>query len=496
METIVEDIRRTTANGNGKGHLDLLVITHEHWDHLSGFIYARAKEAWEQIQVENLWLGWTADHERDGLAEVLQRVKDLQQQALAVAAEQALRLGLEDRLKTVSDLSLFLADKKDAPDRSLAGGLEHVKKLARSDCVYCRPGEVRPVPGANSIAYVLGPPRQWNFLSRMNPSESAPETYDNALALGGELFLENVATEDDQIHALRRLLDAPSPFNAFVQALQARPVAEAGSASAAKAGSAPEDVYYRSFPFDRAFRIPLAMAESEAANAPGQYPALDSYLDSVNQWRRIDDDWLMAAETFALVADNFVNNTSLVLAFELPPAAPGADRNVLLFVADAQVGNWLSWDTIECWTPRDGAMPTQQLSQPDIKDLLARTVFYKVGHHGSHNATLKANGVERMRDDGKLTAFVPVSAAVAKNVGWDEMPLAAMLDALSARTRGRVVLPNADVWPQQPGGAPGKATDLSGVTVSIGTLEAKPSGNDPAGLEGEVPLWVQVAVPY
>jgi hypothetical protein len=55
-------------------------------------------------------------------------------------------------------------------------------------------------------------------------------------------------------------------------------------------------------------------------------------------WRRIDNDWLMSAGQLALQVDNAVNNTSLVLAFELIES-----RKVLLFVGDAQVGNWKSW---------------------------------------------------------------------------------------------------------------------------------------------------------
>ena len=54
----------------------------------------------------------------------------------------------------------------------------------------------------------------------------------------------------------------------------------------------------------------------------------------------------------------------------------------LLFAADAQVGNWESWQTLE-WKLDDGTRVTGP-------DLLKRTVFYKVGHHGSGNATPKA----------------------------------------------------------------------------------------------------------
>ena len=91
-------------------------------------------------------------------------------------------------------------------------------------------------------------------------------------------------------------------------------------------------------------------------------------------WRRIDDEWLYSAETLALKLNTGINNTSLVLAFELPKS-----KKVLFFAADAQRGNWVSWKDV---TFKDGAETVT------AKDLLARTVLYKVGHHGSHNATL------------------------------------------------------------------------------------------------------------
>ena len=55
-------------------------------------------------------------------------------------------------------------------------------------------------------------------------------------------------------------------------------------------------------------------------------------------WRRIDNEWLFSAETLALALNTGINNTSLVLAFELPHS-----RKVLLFAGDAQRGNWISW---------------------------------------------------------------------------------------------------------------------------------------------------------
>ena len=55
-------------------------------------------------------------------------------------------------------------------------------------------------------------------------------------------------------------------------------------------------------------------------------------------WRRIDRDWLYSADQLALDMNDYTNNSSLVLAFEL-----GKDGKVLLFAADAQRGNWISW---------------------------------------------------------------------------------------------------------------------------------------------------------
>ena len=79
----------------------------------------------------------------------------------------------------------------------------------------------------------------------------------------------------------------------------------------------------------------------------------------------------------------------------------------------------------------------------DAADLLRRTALYKVGHHASHNATLREKGLELMeRPD--LVAMIPVDEQMAHRPkggnpdGWD-MPFAPLLDRLKAKTRGRVL---------------------------------------------------------
>jgi len=126
----------------------------------------------------------------------------------------------------------------------------------------------------------------------------------------------------------------------------------------------------------------------------------------------------------AMQIDDRTNNTSLALAFEFADTG-----RVLLFVGDAQVGNWLSWQDLK-WTV-DGTTVTGP-------DLLARTVYYKVGHHGSHNATLKEKGLELMTSKD-LSSFIPTNEKDAKKVGWGAMPLKSITDELGKRGSGRVI---------------------------------------------------------
>jgi hypothetical protein len=163
---------------------------------------------------------------------------------------------------------------------------------------------------------------------------------------------------------------------------------------------------------------------------------------SANQsWRRIDHDWLGLSADLGIQLDKRTNNSSLVLAFEFTDS-----KRVMLFVGDAQVGNWLSWKDVN-WKIEDKTVSAH--------DLLARTVFYKVGHHGSHNATLKAKGLELMVSPD-LSAFVPTNQVDAQNVDWGQMPFGTLLDDLRVRSHERVIRAD-DPWLKTQNGEPGVA---------------------------------------
>ncbi len=82
----------------------------------------------------------------------------------------------------------------------------------------------------------------------------------------------------------------------------------------------------------------------------------------INRIRAVRTEQLLG---LVRVLDKAMNNTSVILMFEV-------GKKKLLFPGDAQIENW-----------------EYALDQPAILDLLKDTDLYKVGHHGSRNATPK-----------------------------------------------------------------------------------------------------------
>jgi hypothetical protein len=112
-----------------------------------------------------------------------------------------------------------------------------------------------------------------------------------------------------------------------------------------------------------------------------QYPTKDvrgrtiKYNQCIKDVNKAQPDMLAAA---ASKIENFLNNQSLVVLFEF-------DGKKLLFAGDAQGGNW------EYWLFKTEAPQKDPTKAGDIietsKELLQTIDFYKVGHHGSTNAT-------------------------------------------------------------------------------------------------------------
>jgi hypothetical protein len=364
MTEVVENIVATT-----QGEIDLLIATHEHWDHLSGFVQAKASFA--KLKVNEVWLGWTEDN-KDELTRKLKAEKGLALAALRMGLGQ-LELAGDAHADEAAELGGILEFFGAAKGASTGDALDNVRKMS-SKLRYCLPTDVPTTPaGAGARFYILGPPHDEKKLRKINPSSTNRETYGIALD-SFRMFMEGAGT-----------------------ALQ---TSDSGR------------------PFDQQYEIPFPCA-TEFDFFKQQYWKSDSPPDN---WRRIDTDWLGGSSELALQLDSLTNNTSLVLAIELPSS------DVLLFAADAQVGNWLSWQDLS-WNV-DGKTVTGP-------DLLARSIFYKVGHHGSHNATLKDKGLAQMKR--LRVAMIPVDQEMAKKKRWGHMPLDELVKALGEQATGAVL---------------------------------------------------------
>jgi hypothetical protein len=377
MQEVATNIMDTTH-----GQLAALVVTHEHWDHVSGFL--QAGEVFKNLQANEAWFAWTEDSGDELARELSSRRKKAQavvraaaQRLTAASSESGRRIG--DR---VNGLLEFAGGLGAAPGKTTAAGMSWPKQRPGTEVKFFKTGDApHAIPGVESVrVYVLGPPHDRKMIKKSDPSKRASEVYELAMAGGADA--------------------------GFMAAVDAQATDGAGAA-----------------PFDRWFRVP----EDEAQGATFFQKHYGFDVDDDGEWRRIEDDWLGAAGRLALQLDSDTNNTSLALAFECLPSG-----RVLLFPGDAQVGNWLSWEPLT-WTIGENGRTHVVTAQ----DLLARTVLYKVGHHGSHNATLREKGLELMTSP-ELAAMVPVDRRTAKKMEWN-MPFPSLFRRLSERTRGRIL---------------------------------------------------------
>src|SRR5450755_139391 len=396
LPEVIADIDKTTG-----GHLHLVVATHQHQDHLSGFAkvadqFSSSKE--KDKKIDHVWMAWT-ENPVDPLTKKLTKARD--DMAIAVtAAAQALRASGSNNqmaMDVESLLGFFGETKVTMPAAGQTGGATFLAAATKSiDAVrgltkqpeYRTPGEpaieLDWLPGFRF--YILGPPRDLDAIHDTGEHGSS------------------------ELYALTALTRA---------ALQ--------RTGAAKDAATDDDASAEA-PFDTRFRLMRNdLRISDAYRS--------TYLDTSQAWRSIDTDWLNAASGLAIQLDKFTNNTSLVIAIERI-----ADGKVLLFPGDAQEGNWLSWhDPSIKW---DVAGPNGKSATVVAKDLLARTVFYKVGHHSSHNATAKSKGLEMMTSQSELTAFIPVDRQVALGrspAGTWKMPARQLYRRLLENCQGRVV---------------------------------------------------------
>ncbi|HKR00111.1 MAG TPA: MBL fold metallo-hydrolase [Pyrinomonadaceae bacterium] len=379
MTEIVNHVHEETG-----GRLNLVLATHEHWDHISGFAQARA--AFDKITFDSIWLGWTED-KNDEQAARLKRKQEQRRGALKKALAKMSSARLAPLRDSINELMEFEGPLGAAGQVSKKAAWDFLVKEKEAERTFCRPGQLLPLEGMEGVrVYVLGPPEDETLLRRSAPKKNSDEVYKQFGLSLEDHFFAAVSRDDEP---------------------------DGGGADSL------------AYPFDRHFDI----EQKDAKNDPFFQNFYGFGPNAGAEWRRIDDDWLSMAGELALNLDSDTNNTCLAVAIELVESG-----KVLLFPGDAQVGNWLSWEGLS-WrvAGRDGRRKTVK-----AKDLLARTVFYKVGHHGSHNATLREKGLELM-ESPELVAMIPVNEKMAKKQRWNHMPLKSLVKRLKEKARGRVL---------------------------------------------------------
>jgi hypothetical protein len=141
------------------------------------------------------------------------------------------------------------------------------------------------------------------------------------------------------------------------------------------------------------------------------------------RWVIPEIERMHSEELLALVRvlDSELNNTSLILLFDI-------NGTLLLFPGDAQIENW------------NYALKTAE-NHEAIRERLARASFYKVGHHGSLNATPKTlwKNFANLGDKSKQNRLVTMVSTLAGKHGsverHTEVPRQTLIAQLEERSR-------------------------------------------------------------
>jgi beta-lactamase superfamily II metal-dependent hydrolase len=155
FEQVFADIAAVTER-----RLALVVATHEHADHISGF--GRFEQLLRNFDVESVWMSWAMDL-ADPKASSLRRAR------LALAGELQLHFRARGASEAARNALLNLQGNEPAM-AALRSGF----RGATSDVRYLQAGDSPPPPASlpNLSVRVLGPSRDDEFLKKMNPPRS------------------------------------------------------------------------------------------------------------------------------------------------------------------------------------------------------------------------------------------------------------------------------------------------------------------------------------
>jgi beta-lactamase superfamily II metal-dependent hydrolase len=372
LQSIVDQLLTDVMDADGVPRIDVVVGTHRHRDHVSGFSDKRWKNV-EVLEVREVWMPWTEDP-KDAEAKHIRETQS--------------RLAL-------NLTHTFSEHVNGAITRRERGKFERYQKMALNAL-------------SNEAAMATlhdgfgGSP-----LRRFLPEREVAELRFQTDALPG-ITVHVLGPSHDP--AVIRDMDPPAG-QSYLRSLDL---------SSDGVASPPPD------PFRRDWW--LASHDFEAL-----YPGL--LLNAVDREKMQRFDLIMQ-QAVATSLDKAVNGTSLMIMLQIGEA-------FLLFPGDAQWGTWQA-----------------ALQNPEARSLLARTTFYKVGHHGSHNAT----PVEFVEKTLGTDFWAMVSTGQVPQ--WPNIPRAPLLAAIGQRT-GK--LTRSDQLPQVGLGAVSNGNLAADVVIPLNT---------------------------
>lgn len=327
MDEIVAEIIRDVSDG-GAPRIDVVVATHRHQDHVSGF----SQTLWRDVEVGEVWMPWTEDPNDPDARRIRNTQSRLAAQLnAALGAGSAFAALAANALTNEKAMTTLHRGFAGQPVRRFLPGKDHTPRTWRPDSL----------PGVT--VHLLGPSRDPAIIRDMNPPKH--ESYLR--------FADRVA--------------------------------------------------------GRSNGLPLFDPRWRCAATALPYAPIEG--DTLDQLRGAADPDMTA---LAVSLEKAVNGTSLMLVFEMGDAC-------LLFPGDAQWGTW-----------------RRALDDVEWRELLARTTFYKVGHHGSHNAT-PVEFVEEVLG----THFSAMAGTKKGMKNWD-IPRKALLAALRKKSNRVVRSDEAD----------------------------------------------------
>jgi hypothetical protein len=289
---IAENIRDTV----GANPLTI-VLTHQHKDHLTGFIHAR--DILETIPIREVWFSYLDDPDNRDAEAVRNQLRKFWEKDRKNTAVIRKKYGTAEAVRSM--LQAKGAYELFAETQTGGEAITNLLSFGESRPQFLSPGSSFWMPGLPEGAvkvYVLGPPADPELLRKLNPGKE-----EGVRGIG---FMGQLMGMDQSLEMIGNALQSTGEHR------------KVQNASA-------------NMPFTERY-------VSKLEKGSDGYKLMRKYNNRSHNWRRIDHDWLSEVGKASLHMDRLTNNSSLVLAFELQDS-----QKVLLFAGDAQIGNWDSW---------------------------------------------------------------------------------------------------------------------------------------------------------